>query len=234
MKQPQIESAWRGSDRCKNCAIRHLVLFADVEQSLFDKMHLPIDDIKYEPGHRLYFQGENTAFVYTIRSGLVKLIQRLPNGDRRIVRILGQGDLAGLEGLEGEPLDHDAITMDHVRVCRIPKTLIENMRKDTPALHKQILQRWQKALHNANTWITRLSTGNSKERVARLLLLLDETSEDDTFFLPTRDDMGAMLGITTESASKATAEFKRHGWLKPLQNNRACIDRDGLATEYDQ
>ena len=233
MKQTEIESAWRGSDRCKNCAIRHLVLFADVEQSQFDKMHLPIDDIKYEPGHRLYHQGDNSPYVYTIRSGLVKLIQRLPNGDRRIVRLLGQGDLVGLEGLEGESLDHDAITMDHVRVCRIPKNVIENMRKDSPALHKQILQRWQKALHSANTWITRLSTGNSKERVARLLLLLDETSEDDTFFLPTRDDMGAMLGITTESTSKATAEFKRNGWLKPLQNNRACIDRNALANEFE-
>ena len=196
-------------------------------------MHLPIDDIKFEPGHRLYLQGDDTSFVYTIRSGLVKLVQRLPNGDRRIVRILGQGDLAGLESLDGASLDHDAITMDHVRVCRIPKSVIATMRRDSPGLHKQILQRWQKALHSANAWITRLSTGNSKERVARLLMLLDETSEDDTFFLPTRDDMGAMLGITTESASKATAEFKRKGWLKSLQNNRACIDRDSLSVEFD-
>ena len=173
MKQTEIASAWRGSDRCKHCAIRHLVLFADVEQSQFDKMHLPIDDIKYEPGHRLYLQGDNTSFVYTIRSGLVKLVQRLPNGDRRIIRLLGQGDLAGLESLEGDVLDHDAITMDHVRVCRIPKTVIETLHRDTPVLHKQILQRWQKALHNANAWITRLSTGNSKQRVARLLRLLD-------------------------------------------------------------
>ena len=233
MKQTEIASAWRGSDRCKHCAIRHLVLFADVEQSQFDKMHLPIDDIKYEPGHRLYLQGDNTSFVYTIRSGLVKLVQRLPNGDRRIIRLLGQGDLAGLESLEGDVLDHDAITMDHVRVCRIPKTVIETLHRDTPVLHKQILQRWQKALHNANAWITRLSTGNSKQRVARLLLLLDETSEDETFFLPTRDDMGAMLGITTESASKATAEFKRNGWLRSLPNNRACIDRDSLTNEFD-
>ncbi|MBT8438141.1 MAG: helix-turn-helix domain-containing protein, partial [Gammaproteobacteria bacterium] len=84
------------------------------------------------------------------------------------------------------------------------------------------------------TWITRLSTGHSKGRVARLLLLLDETSTDDSFFLPTRDDMGAMLGITTESASKATAEFKRKGWLKPLQHSRACIDRLELSAEFDE
>lgn len=233
MKKIQIESAWKGAERCKNCAIRHLVLFADIEQQEFDRLHLPIDDIEYEPGHRLYLQGDELPFVYTIRSGMVKLVQRLPNGDRRIVRLLGQGDLAGLESLEGQVMDHDAITMDHVRVCRIPRSVIETMRRDSPNLHDALLKRWQKALSSANTWITRLSTGNSKERVARLLLLLDETSMDDSFFLPTRDDMGAMLGITTESASKATAEFKRKGWLKSLQHSRACIDREGLTAEYD-
>jgi CRP/FNR family transcriptional regulator len=233
LKKVHIESAWKGAERCKNCGIRHLVLFADIEQEEFDSLHLPIDDIEYEPGHRLYLQGDDLPFVYTIRSGVVKLVQRLPNGDRRIVRLLGQGDLAGLESLEGQAMDHDAITMDHVKVCRIPKSVIETLRRKTPGLHDALLKRWQKALANANKWITRLSTGNSKERVARLLLLLDETSEDDTFFLPTRDDMGAMLGITTESASKATAEFKRRNWLKSLKNNRAWIDRDSLSDEYD-
>lgn len=233
MKQLKIESAWKGAERCKNCAIRHLVLFADIKQDQFDHLHLPIDDLEFEPGHRIYLQGDSIPFVYTIRSGLVKLVQRLPNGDRRIVRLLGQGDLAGLEGLEGQPMDHDAITMDHVTVCRIPKSVIETLRRDTPELHNALMQRWQKALSNANKWITRLSTGNSRERVARLLLILDETSGDDTFFLPTRDDMGAMLGITTESASKATAEFKRKEWLKPLKHNRAWIDSERLSAEYD-
>jgi len=234
MKKQKIESAWKGAERCKNCAIRHLVLFADIEQDQFDSLHLPIDDIEYEAGHRLYYQGDELPYVYTIRSGLIKLVQRLPNGDRRIVRLLGQGDLAGLESLEGQAMDHDAITMDRVQVCRIPKAVVDALRKDNPALHDAVLKRWQKALRNANTWITRLSTGHTKDRVARLLLLLDETSADDSFFLPTRDDMGAMLGITTESASKATAEFKRKGWLKPLQHSRACIDRVELSAEFDE
>lgn len=210
-----------------------MVLFANIEQEEFDHLHLPIDDIEYAPGHRLYHQGDNIDYVYTIRAGLVKLVQRLPNGDRRIIRLLGQGDLVGLESLDGYAIDHDAITMDHVRVCRIPKSLIEKMRRETPNLHETLVQRWHKALSTANTWITRLSTGNAKERIARLLLFLDETSVDDSFFLPTREDMGAMLGITTESASRVIAEFKREGLLKTFQHSRAWIDREELTSTYD-
>lgn len=234
MKTLQIENAWRGSERCKNCAIRHLVLFADLQQEDFDRIHHPIDDIEYAPGNRLYHQGDELPFVYTVRSGLIKLVQRLPNGDRRIVRLLSQGDLAGLETLNGQVADHDAITLDHARVCRIPRSVIEALRRDTPRLHNALMQRWQRALSGADNWITRLSTGNSRERVARLLLLLDQNSDDDSFFLPTRSDIGAMLGITTESASKATAEFRRNGWLRLMDNSRAWIDAPALSNHFDQ
>ena len=234
MKTIQIQNAWRGAKRCKNCAIRHLVLFADLDHADFDRIHHPIDDIDYEPGSQIYLQGDEMPFVYTVRSGLIKLIQNRPNGDKRIVRLVSQGDLLGLESLNGQVADHDAITMDHVKVCRIPRSVINTLQRDTPKLHDALVKRWQKALSNADKWISELSTGSAKQRVARLLLLLDENSTDDCFFLPTREDMGAMLGITTESASKATAEFRRNEWLKPLTQNRAWIDTPLLRRQFDE
>ncbi|MGB1111026.1 MAG: Crp/Fnr family transcriptional regulator, partial [Gammaproteobacteria bacterium] len=221
MKKNSIDAAWRGAERCRSCGIRHMVLFADLEQGDFDRIHLPIDEIDLEPGQVLYRQDEDAPFVYTVRSGLVKLIQGLPSGEWRIVRLLRQGDLAGLDRLAGNSYTHDAVALDNVRLCRIPLSVVDTLRRDTPHLHDGLMTRWQRALVGADDWITRLSTGNSKRRVARLLLMLDEASEDDSFFLPTREDMGAMLGITTESASKATAEFKRQGWLKNVMSNRA-------------
>jgi len=233
MKSANIDNAWKGAERCKRCAIRHLVLFADLKHDDFDRIHHPIDDLEFRPGTRIYLQGEAMPFVFTIRSGLVKLVQHLPNGERRIVRLLSQGDLAGLENLDGQPAAHEAVTLDHVRVCRIPRSIIESLHRDTPRLHDALIKRWQKALSNADHWLTRLSTGNAKTRVARLLLVLDEHSEDESFFLPTREDMGAMLGITTESVSKVTAEFRRNGWLRPLEHHRAWIDPGELVSRFD-
>jgi CRP-like cAMP-binding protein len=233
VKAINIETAWQGTERCKHCAIRHLVLFADLEHDDFDHIHHPIDDIEYAPGSRLYLQGDDLSYVFTVRSGIVKLVQHLPDGTHRIVRLLSQGDLAGLEILNGQRADHEAITMDHVKVCRIPLTVVESLRRDTPRLHDALMQRWQKALSSADSWITRLSTGTAKVRVARLLILLDENSEEESFFLPTREDMGAMLGVTTESASKVIAEFRRNGWLTVVEQHRACIDSQALNQHLD-
>lgn len=232
MKLFQIQNAWQGGERCKNCAIRHLVLFSDLQQDDFDRIHHPIDDIEYHPGETLYQQAEQLNWVYTIRSGMVKLETLHPNGNRRIVRLLRQGDLAGLEALNQQAAQHQAVTLDHVRVCRIPISVIATLRRDSPNLHDSLMRQWHNALEHANIWINELSTGPAKERVARLLLLLENTSDDESFFLPTREDMGAMLGVTTESASKAIAEFKRNGWLKTLQNNRAWADIPALKQHF--
>jgi CRP/FNR family transcriptional regulator, anaerobic regulatory protein len=233
VKSINIETAWQGAERCRQCAIRHLVLFADLEHDDFDRIHQPIDDLEFTPGSRLYLQGDELSHVFTIRSGLVKLVQHLPDGTQRIVRLLSQGDVAGLEVLNGQRADHEAVTLDHVSVCRIPSTVVKSLRRDTPRLHDALMQRWQKALSSAHSWITRLSTGTAKVRVARLLILLDENSQDQNFFLPTREDMGAMLGITTESASKVTAEFRRNGWLTVVEQHRACIDARELKDHLD-
>ncbi len=224
MKPIQIENAWTHIERCQNCAIRHLVLFSDLQHKDFDYIHKPIDELQYNLGAIIYKQNEEMQFVFTIRSGLVKLVQKLADGSYRIVRILGQGDLLGIESLNHQLTEHTAITLDDVDLCRIPHSVITSLQHNSPRLHKSLLSRWQQTLAMADLWITQLSTGKIKFRVARLLLFLEKKSLTDSFFMPTCEDIGSMLGITTESVSKVTAEFKRNQWLFILKNNRARLN----------
>jgi CRP-like cAMP-binding protein len=229
-----IRAAWRGVERCRSCAIRHLVLFADLQQTDFDSIHQPIDDITPAEGDYLYHQGDQTHSVFTIRSGLVKLTQRLANGDRRIVRLLRQGDVAGLERTQGQAAEHDAIALAGVSACRIPLSVVDKLARDTPNLHRQLLHRWQRALSEADLWITHLSTGKAMVRVARLLLYLQQSCDAPQFYLPGRDDMGAMLGITTESASKAVAELRRGKLLVIVGPHHAHIDIAAVQSVADR
>ena len=70
--------------------------------------------------------------------------------------------------------------------------------------------RWQKSLSDADAWLTQLSTGPAKKRVANLLLRLRE--EDSTeCFLFSREDIGYILSITIETASRTISDLKRKG-----------------------
>jgi CRP/FNR family transcriptional regulator, anaerobic regulatory protein len=75
------------------------------------------------------------------------------------------------------------------------------------------MARWQRALSEADAWLTELSTGSARQRVARLLLRLVRDRESSECELFSREDMGAMLGVTTETTSRTIAEFKRQSLL---------------------
>lgn len=74
MKEAQIIKLWTDIERCHNCAIRHLVLFSDLQHKDFDHIHKPIDELQHQLGSIIYKQNEAMEFVYTIRSGLVHII----------------------------------------------------------------------------------------------------------------------------------------------------------------
>ena len=224
MQTIKVGNSWDDAERCKSCGIREIVLFSDLKLSDFNKIHQPIDDVLYQSDSAIYEQSESIPFVYTIRSGLVKLIQYLDDGNYRIVRILGQGDLLGIESLNQQYTAHQAVTMGNVQLCCIPHSVINTLHHDTPRLHSALIEKWQDTIAKADRWITHLSTGKVKTRVIRLLLLLAETSKGETFFMPSREDIGSMLGITTESASKVTAELKRRGILKILKSHQVNVD----------
>ena len=110
--------------------------------------------------------------MFTIRSGIVKLVQYLPDGSQRIVRLVRTTDVTGLECLIGEPYQHDAVVLQETEVCSLPVKVVENLSRENPSLHRELLNRWQRALKEADAWLTELSTGAAKQRVARLLLRL--------------------------------------------------------------
>ena len=218
MKKSRIQAAWQGPAECLDCTIRDLALFADLQEPDFQLIHVPIDEIYHEAGSTLYNAGDAGQHVLTLRGGLVKLVQYLPDGTQRIVRLLRQGAVAGLEVLLDIPYEHTAITLNPTPVCRIPVHLVNDLDQKTPRLHRQLIERWHQSVHDADAWLTRLSTGSARARLARLLLSLPAgpRGECELFGI---DDLGAMLGITPETASRVMAELKRSAAVTTVSGN---------------
>lgn len=246
VKRSRIDEAWTGEAQCHGCSIRDLALFADLREEDFGLIHLPIDEQHFAVGDAVYHAGDPGTAVFTLREGLIKLVQYLPDGAQRIVRLLRPGDTLGLEVLANAPYEHTALVLRPVFLCRVPVEVVNRLSRETPRLHSQLMKRWHQSVRQADEWLTELSTGNARARVARLLLSLTEREQaqrlalrnscplppvaprDPQCELFSREDMGAMLGITTETASRTIAEFRRQGVLKDLQSNRFACDLSAL------
>ena len=220
--------AWKGHANCAQCTIRNSVLFSGLTEKDFEQIHKPIDQFELKAGETIYTTGEKAEYMYTIRSGLVKLVQYLTDGNQRIVRLLRISDVVGLEAVLDPVYKHDAIVLQDVEICRYPASAARELSVTNPKLHHELMSRWKSALDEADKWVTEFSTGTSRQRVARLLLMLSKGDIANTSPLFSREDMGAMLGITTETASRTIAEFKRNHLLVKTTPTEYQFDIDSL------
>ncbi len=223
-----LREAWSGEANCLNCSLRTSVLFSGLEESDFARIHDPIDQYHLKSGTALYHSGDTAEFMFTVRTGALKLVQFLPDGGQRIVRIARATDILGLEALLDDRYQHDAVALQPTEVCRLPARLVRHMSEDSPKLHRELMSRWQRALSEADAWLTELSTGSARQRVARLLLRLVRDSASSECQLFSREDMGAMLGITTETTSRTIAEYKRQSLLVETSPNLFLLDIPNL------
>jgi len=168
--------------------------------------------VEYAPHDVLYHQGSANQSVIFITSGLLKLIVHLPNGRARIVRLHRPGSVLGLEGLLGRNNEHTAVALTPVTSLRLPISAVQRLRMEDPETYICLTERWHDYLRDAEMWITQFSTGPIRGRVARLLLFLADfncETADDQLQLLTCEEMGCVLGVTSESTSRILAEFKR-------------------------
>lgn len=196
---------------CSVCPVRALDLFVGIDAPRAEALLQGIDHFICAPRAIVYASREKAPFLYIVRSGLVKLSHFSLEGEERIVRILKAGDALGLEALFGEPYHHTARALTEARLCRVPVPLLEQLDREVPDFHRQLLRQFQRSLNEAEAVLTDLSTGTARGRVARLLLFLARDHGAAACTLIGREDMGAILGITTESASRVIAAFRRLG-----------------------
>ena len=219
---------WLGRADCKNCGIKQKVLFSPIPSEAFDNMLAPIDHYVYQKKVPLYEAGQEGDFLYTVRRGLIKLYQYLPNGDLRVVRLLKPGDIAGLELLVNHKYHHSAMTTHESDLCRIPVSIVHQLERQYPDLFQKLMSMWQESLDAADLFITKFSTGTSQVRMARLLF--EMTKEENSAWGPnlSREDMGDILGMSTETASRIIADFKRRGLISEKNNELFFDDVAGL------
>jgi len=218
---------WQGRADCQHCNIRHLMMFSGLPEPAFEQVLSPIDNFRYPGATVLFEQGKRDKGIFSIRSGIIKLLSLTTDGTQRIVRLLGRGGAIGLELMEAdECYRHTAIALTPVDVCQIPLPTMLQLDTRYPQLCQQVRSRLQADLDRADQWIVTLGSGPARRRIANLLLVMVEYCNDPhhAIELLGREDMAAIIGTSVETASRIIAEFKRSGILRKTGIHRHWCD----------
>ncbi|MDO8449341.1 MAG: Crp/Fnr family transcriptional regulator [Rhodoferax sp.] len=212
----KIESAYRGTADCRHCGIRDMVLFGDLDEPDFDMLHVPIDQLELKEAASLYAERSPSQGIFTLRTGMIKLVRVTTDGRQRIVRVLRPGDVAGLEALATSRYDSEAVALTDVAVCRIPLDVIHTLEASSEHLHRRLTLKWQQALKEADDWLADLNFGTARQRVCNFILKMRSPTDSRVAMLFSRDDMGAMLDLKPETISREVTRLVREEVIEPL------------------
>jgi CRP-like cAMP-binding protein len=201
-----------------------VALFADLTEDDFAGIHAPIDDLFYRAQSTVFREGDRAVGVFTLRSGMIKLVRTTGDGRARIVRVLRQGDAMGLEALATGCYDHHAIALLDTTVCRIPLGVIHALSQNSKNLHKPLMHKWHHALRQADDWLADLNFGSARQRVANLALQMRDPNNATRVQLFSREDMGAILNLQQETVSRELRTLVREGVLRQCDSQSRIFD----------
>lgn len=213
---------------CAGCPAHHHGLFSHLAPGERSKLVESFRIAPFAARDVIYHMGDPGEYVFILHFGLVKLLRYSSSGAERIVGLARSGDTIGMASLSQIPYRRTAVAMSRCEVCRVPAGLIRDYNQHHPEFISTLLERYQASIEMADTFLTELSTGSAHERLARLLLFLTEKHDHNEAPLLSREEMGALLGITTETASRITAEFRRKGLIEAVAAERCRCNTEAL------
>jgi CRP/FNR family transcriptional regulator, anaerobic regulatory protein len=220
---------------CMACGVRRHALFGVLDDEALENIHYHIADITLAPGERLYSAHEQGSAAFTVREGVVRLERSSERGERRILRLVGASGMAGMEAMLGQAYAADAVACTPVRACRLPRVLVDELARERPELLRDLMKRWQGALDEADEWLTEMTAGSARWRMLRLLLKLSEygtaqgtPGSDERIWLPSRQEMAAMLAMTVETSSRLVSALRREGLIEAVDAHHVRLDMQAL------
>lgn len=214
---------------CSECAVRDMALFGPLPGDWLRQAHDFVSALTLPPGQRLLGRGHLGQAVYTVRRGVLRAERYTEDGQRRIVRLAGPGALLGSEALSGLPQVDDLIACTEVSLCRISLGLFPPATERGQAMAVPVLRQLQRDMDAMVQWSVHLTRGSARARLLQLLALLDRHAEaDGTAWLPRRDEIGDMLDLTLETASRQFSALHKAGVVQVLSLQRMRVDRAAL------
>lgn len=144
----------------------------------------------------VFLAGDRADTLYRLLSGLVRIVELLPDGRTITLRHVLPGDFFGEEALEGKRYRYAAEAMSDAVVEGL-----DPRRMDHEALH-QVARNLARQMRRVQAYEAHLQFGELRARIARYLLFLADTP------VSFRDDQGLYVTVSHEEIADATASTR--------------------------
>ncbi len=222
-----------GNISCDSCFIRTHPLF----RHLNDEQHEQISLIKitesFKRGSIIYQEGNRMKGFYCLQKGIVKIYKTGFDGKEQIIRFAQSGDIIGYRSvISNEPACTSTEVLEECILCHIPAEILMKLIKTNGDFAIELMKLTCKELGEANSYITDIAQKTVKERLAEILIHLDDDFGIDQqgvlSISLTREELSNIVGTATESIIRLLSEFKTKNLIELSGRKIKILDKPGL------
>ena len=168
-------------------------------------------------GEALFAAGDSGGGCYRLEQGLLKVIITSPQGEERILAILGPGEIAGeLSIIDRQPRSTSVIAVKDCELSFISQQSFDKCIKQEPDIYRYLVNVLALRLRETDKTVAADSFLTVKARLARALLELSEYLGEDAGegrilirHKIKQSDLAAMAGVARENVSRVLSDWKR-------------------------
>ena len=187
----------------------------------------------------LFEAGDVADGCYRLEQGLLKVSIASPQGDERILTILGPGSIVGeLAIIDGLPRSATVVAIRDCKLSFISRESFVRCVREYPEIYRDLVSTLASRLREADDAMAAASFLTVKARVSRALLELAEhlgrEAEPGRIVILHKirqSDIAAMAGVARENVSRTLAELKRRGLIGQSSSYYFINDKRKLLRE---
>src|SRR5712671_2633889 len=189
----------------------------------------------------LFQAGDVADGCYRLEQGLLKVSITSPQGDERILTILGPGSIVGeLAIIDGLPRSATVVAIRDCKLSFISREAFLSSLREYPEVYSDLVSTLVSRLREADEAMAASSFLTVKARVARALLELAEHLGSETesgriviLHKIRQSDIAAMAGVARENVSRTLTELKRRGLIGQSSSYYFINDKRKLLRETE-
>jgi CRP-like cAMP-binding protein len=209
--------------------------FVGLEHEDLEQINRLFREQGYSPGETICFAGDPAEHLFVVADGRVKLMHHSLSGKNVLLDMLTPGEFFGSLSTLGDDVYPDsAEAQTQTCVLAINASDFRQILEKYPEVALKVVDIMAARLRTAHERVRQLSTHSTEGRIANLLLILSKkfgkSSEVGLLIQSplTRDDLAAMTGTTTETASRVMSQFQKDGLIQTGRKWVSILDPHAL------
>ncbi len=220
--------------------LHQVPFFAGLKHDDLEQINHLFREQGYSAEETICFAGDPAEHLFVVADGRVKLMHHSLSSKNVLLDMLTPGEFFGsLSTLGDEAYPDTAEAQTQTCALVINADDFRNILEKHPKVALKVVDIMAARLRTAHERVRQLSELSAEGRIANLLLILSKkfgkSSEVGLLIQSplTRDDLAAMTGTTTETASRVMSQFQKEGLIRTGRKWVSIIDQPALERMAD-